>query len=58
VATLHPIAQGQTHHRTAIQTTPNAGVNIFNARLCVTADPKLPDFSRNERAFSSAPVFF
>jgi len=24
----------------------------------VTADPKLPDFSRNERAFSSAPVFF
>jgi len=41
----------------------NAGFKIFGLQSqtfakVVTADPKLPDFSRNERAFSSAPVFF
>jgi len=33
VPALDPVAQHQTHHRTAIQAMPGAGVDIVNARL-------------------------
>jgi len=53
VAALNPVAQCQTHHRTAIETTPGAGVGIFNVRL---REFQVGSFGQTDLALVTAPM--